>query len=215
MSVSMSAKWMESNGLVMLLPHGYDGVASEHSSCRIERYLQLSDSKETAPDGDGVNLHVVNPTTPAQYYHVLRRQLARNFRKPLVVVAPKTLLRLSAATSTHQDFEPGTMFHNVLGTNCTSLFIAVCGPSHYMQLYYTGDTTVQPEQVRKVIICSGKHYYNLAEERAKRQAYDTAIVRLESLSPFPVQELQAQLAQYGGVQCKFLVVNFHETAFAT
>lgn len=115
---------MESNGLVMLLPHGYDGVASEHSSCRIERYLQLSDSRETAPDGDGVNLHVVNPTTPAQYYHVLRRQLARNFRKPLVVVAPKTLLRLSAATSTHQDFEPGTMFHNVLGT-ILSLFITV------------------------------------------------------------------------------------------
>lgn len=81
-----------------------------------------------------------------------------------------------------------------------------------MQVYYAGDTTVQPEQVRKVIICSGKHYYNLAEERAKRQAYDTAIVRLESLSPFPVQELQAQLAQYGSVQCKFLVVKFHETA---
>ncbi|KAH8407072.1 hypothetical protein KR222_005684 [Zaprionus bogoriensis] len=174
---SGETKWMESNGLVMLLPHGYDGVASEHSSCRIERYLQLCDSKETAPDGDGVNVHVVNPTTPAQYYHVLRRQLARNFRKPLVVVAPKTLLRLSAATSTHEDFQPGTMFHNVIG-----------------------DTTVQPEQVRKVIICSGKHYYSLAEERAKRQAHDTAIVRLESLCPFPVHELQAQLAQYGSVQ---------------
>jgi len=106
---------MDSNALVMLLPHGYDGVASEHSSCRIERFLQLCDSKETTPDGDAVNLHVVNPTTPAQYYHVLRRQLARNFRKPLVVVAPKTLLRLSAATSTHEDFQPGTMFYNVLG----------------------------------------------------------------------------------------------------
>lgn len=106
---------MESNALVMLLPHGYDGAASEHSSCRIERFLQLSDSKETAPDGDAVNVHIVNPTTPAQYYHVLRRQLARNFRKPLVVVAPKTLLRLPAATSTHEDFQPGTLFHNVLG----------------------------------------------------------------------------------------------------
>ncbi|XP_064535952.1 probable 2-oxoglutarate dehydrogenase E1 component DHKTD1 homolog, mitochondrial [Drosophila montana] len=175
--VSGESKWMESNALVMLLPHGYDGAASEHSSCRIERYLQLSDSKETAPDGDSVNVHVVNPTTPAQYYHVLRRQLARNFRKPLVVVAPKTLLRLPAATSTHEDFQPGTLFHNVLG-----------------------DSTVQPEEVRKVIICSGKHYYNLVEERAKRQVQDTAIVRLESLCPFPVQELQAQLAQYGEVQ---------------
>jgi len=106
---------MESNALVMLLPHGYDGAASEHSSCRIERFLQLCDSKETSADGDSVNVHIVNPTTPAQYYHVLRRQLARNFRKPLVVVAPKTLLRLPAATSTHEDFQPGTLFHNVLG----------------------------------------------------------------------------------------------------
>ncbi|KAH8278344.1 hypothetical protein KR018_000038 [Drosophila ironensis] len=175
--VSGETKWMESNAMVMLLPHGYDGAASEHSSCRIERFLQLCDSKETAADGDGVNVHIVNPTTPAQYYHVLRRQLARNFRKPLVVVAPKTLLRLPAATSTHEDFQPGTLFHNVLG-----------------------DTTVKPEQVRKVILCSGKHYYNLAEEREKRQAYDTAIVRLESLCPFPIQELQGQLAQYGNVQ---------------
>ncbi|ALC48035.1 CG1544 [Drosophila busckii] len=175
--VSGETKWMESNALVMLLPHGYDGAASEHSSCRIERFLQLCDSKETTPDGDGVNVHVVNPTTPAQYYHVLRRQLARNFRKPLVIVAPKTLLRLSQATSTHEDFQPGSMFHNVLG-----------------------DTTVQPEQVRKVIICSGKHYYNLLDEREKRQAMDTAIVRLESLCPFPVGELQAQIAQYGNVQ---------------
>ncbi|XP_030369346.1 probable 2-oxoglutarate dehydrogenase E1 component DHKTD1 homolog, mitochondrial [Scaptodrosophila lebanonensis] len=175
--VSGETKWMESNGLVILLPHGYDGAASEHSSCRIERFLQLCDSKETARDGDNVNVHIVNPTTPAQYYHVLRRQLARNFRKPLVVVAPKTLLRLPVATSTHEDFQPGTFFHNVLG-----------------------DTTVQPEQVRKVIICSGKHYYNLAEERAKREVLDTAIIRLESLCPFPQQELQAQLAQYANVQ---------------
>lgn len=109
------AKWMESNGLVILLPHGYDGVASEHSSCRIERFLQLCNSKETAPDGDDVNVHIVNPTTPAQYYHVLRRQQLRNFRKPLVVVAPKTLLRLSAATSRHEEFQPGTYFRNVMG----------------------------------------------------------------------------------------------------
>lgn len=112
-----SAKWMESNGLVVLLPHGYDGVASEHSSCRIERFLQLTDSRETAPDGDDINLHVINPTTPAQYYHALRRQILRNFRKPLIVVGPKVLLRLSDATSSHDDMAPGTHFKNVIGNN--------------------------------------------------------------------------------------------------
>lgn len=106
---------MDSNGLVILLPHGYDGAASEHSSCRLERFLQLTDSKETSADGDDVNVHIVNPTTPAQYYHVLRRQMLRNFKKPLVVVAPKTLLRLSAATSNYLDFEKGKFFQNVLG----------------------------------------------------------------------------------------------------
>lgn len=108
---------MESNGLVVLLPHGYDGVASEHSSCRIERFLQLTDSRETAPDGDDINLHVINPTTPAQYYHALRRQILRNFRKPLIVVGPKVLLRLSDATSSHDDMAPGTHFKNVIGNN--------------------------------------------------------------------------------------------------
>lgn len=116
------AKWMDSNGLVILLPHGYDGAASEHSSCRIERFLQLCDSKETAPDGDNVNVNIVNPTTSAQYFHLLRRQLLRNFRKPLIVIAPKIMLRNTAATSTYVDFQPGTHFHNVLG----ELFLA-CG----------------------------------------------------------------------------------------
>lgn len=106
---------MQSNGMVLLLPHGYDGAASDHSSCRMERFLQLTDSKETSPDSDNVNLQVVNPSTPAQYYHVLRRQMLRDFRKPLIIVAPKILLRLSDATSLHSDFEPGTQFQNIIG----------------------------------------------------------------------------------------------------
>lgn len=164
---------MDSNGLVILLPHGYDGAASEHSSCRIERFLQLCDSKEAEPDSDNVNVQIVNPTTPAQYFHVLRRQMVRNYRKPLIVVAPKILLRLSAATSTFKDFEPGTQFLNVLG-----------------------DTTVQPDAVRRVILCSGKHYYALADERQAKNLQDTAIVRLESLCPFPAYELQKEVEKY-------------------
>uniref|UniRef100_A0A034W3N6 Putative 2-oxoglutarate dehydrogenase E1 component DHKTD1-like protein, mitochondrial n=1 Tax=Bactrocera dorsalis TaxID=27457 RepID=A0A034W3N6_BACDO len=171
--ITGETKWMDSNGLVMLLPHGYDGAASEHSSCRIERFLQLCDSKETAPDGDNVNVNVVNPTTSAQYFHLLRRQLLRNFRKPLVVVAPKIMLRHPAATSRYVDFQPGTHFHNVLG-----------------------DPTVVADQVRKVIVCSGKHFFVLDEERRKRGINDTALIRLESLCPFPAYELQQEIAKY-------------------
>uniref|UniRef100_A0A1A9UWW9 Transketolase-like pyrimidine-binding domain-containing protein n=1 Tax=Glossina austeni TaxID=7395 RepID=A0A1A9UWW9_GLOAU len=171
--ISGETKWMDSNALVMLLPHGYDGAASEHSSCRIERFLQLCDSKETESDGDHVNINIVNPTTPAQYYHVLRRQVLRNFRKPLIVVAPKILLRLPAATSTHVDFQPGTKFQNILP-----------------------DVTVQPSDVQRVILCSGKHYYALADERKAQQINNSAIIRLESLCPFPLLELQEQLAKY-------------------
>ncbi|XP_049533346.1 probable 2-oxoglutarate dehydrogenase E1 component DHKTD1 homolog, mitochondrial [Anopheles darlingi] len=172
--VSGETKWMVCNGLVMLLPHGYDGAASEHSSCRLERFLQMTDSGEAHPDGDDVNLQIVNPSTPAQYYHVLRRQLIRNFRKPLVVVAPKTLLRLSDCVSTHVDFAPGTYFRSVL-------------PDELVQ---------EPKRIRRVVLCSGKHYYTLNQERKSRQLTDVALVRLESLCPFPVQALQDELARY-------------------
>uniref|UniRef100_A0A182N116 Transketolase-like pyrimidine-binding domain-containing protein n=1 Tax=Anopheles dirus TaxID=7168 RepID=A0A182N116_9DIPT len=175
--VSGETKWMLCNGLVMLLPHGYDGAASEHSSCRMERFLQMTDSRETSPDGDAVNLQVVNPSTPAQYFHVLRRQMIRNFRKPLVVVAPKTLLRLSDCVSTHADFAPGTHFQPVLGD-------PECG------------ARVDPKRVRRVVLCSGKHYYTLQAERTARQVTDVALVRLESLCPFPVQAIRDELAQY-------------------
>lgn len=169
----LSAKWMMSNGLVMILPHGYDGMASEHSSCRMERFLQQTDSSETSPDGDDVNLHIINPTTPAQYFHALRRQMIQNFRKPLLIVGPKVLLRLSDATSSHAEFQPGTHFRPVIG-----------------------DATVDPKQVKKVLLCSGKHYYNLNAHRVDKRITDVAIVRVESLCPFPVNEINEELARF-------------------
>lgn len=176
------AKWMMSNGLVMLLPHGYDGAASEHSSCRMERFLQLTDSKECLPDGDDINLQIINPSTPAQYYHALRRQMIRDYRKPLIVIAPKTLLRLSEATSSHNDFQPGSTFLPVIG-----------------------DDIVNPTQVKKVLLCSGKHYYNLNNERLEKKFEDVAIIRVESLCPFPVQEINNELDKYKNAKCKFLL----------
>ncbi|XP_058064040.1 probable 2-oxoglutarate dehydrogenase E1 component DHKTD1 homolog, mitochondrial isoform X2 [Anopheles bellator] len=172
--VSGETKWMVCNGLVMLLPHGYDGAASEHSSCRMERFLQMTDSCESHPDGDDINLQIVNPSTPAQYYHVLRRQMIRNFRKPLVVVAPKTLLRLSECVSTHVDFAPGTHFEPVL----------------------PDALELDPKRVRRVVLCSGKHYYTLHQERKARALSDVALLRLESLCPFPVQSLNNELTKY-------------------
>jgi probable 2-oxoglutarate dehydrogenase E1 component DHKTD1 len=169
---------MRANGLVLLLPHGYDGAASEHSSCRLERFLQMTDSKEADfPDGDNVNMHVINPSTPAQYFHALRRQILRDFRKPLVVVAPKTLLRMSDATSPHTDMAPGTHFKGVLG-----------------------DSLADPKKVKKIVLCSGKHYYTLNSERIQKKIENCAIVRVESLCPFPVFELQTELAKYKNVK---------------
>uniref|UniRef100_A0A336KE13 CSON006636 protein n=1 Tax=Culicoides sonorensis TaxID=179676 RepID=A0A336KE13_CULSO len=170
---SGETKWMIANGLVVLLPHGLDGAASEHSSCRLERFLQMTDSKETAPDGDNVNMHIVNPTTPAQYFHLLRRQIIRDFRKPLIVVAPKTLLRLSAATSNYMEFLPGTGFKPVIP-----------------------DEIAKNTHVNKVIFCSGKHFYNLNDERLKRKDESVAIIRVESLCPFPVHEIQQEIKKY-------------------
>lgn len=185
---SGETKWMTSNGMVILLPHGYDGAASEHSSCRIERFLQLTDSKETKPDGDDINMQIINPTTPAQYYHALRRQMVRNFRKPLVVVAPKTLLRLSDATSPFGDFETGKSFLPVIG-----------------------DKSVNPASVKRVLLCSGKHYYNLNEERVKRSSSDVAIVRVESLCPFPVHELNEELDKYKNAKCNLFSYSIYLT----
>lgn len=112
---SGETKWMLNSGLILLLPHGYDGAGPEHSSCRLERFLQLTDSNENSPDSDDINIQVANPTTPAQYFHLLRRQIIRYFRKPLVVVSPKILLRHPSATSSLEEMAAGTSFKNIIG----------------------------------------------------------------------------------------------------
>ncbi|XP_073248521.1 2-oxoadipate dehydrogenase complex component E1-like [Porites lutea] len=171
------AKWLMQSGLVMLLPHGYDGAGPEHSSCRIERFLQLTDSKEDEVDGDNVNMYIANPTTPAQYFHLLRQQLLRNFRKPLIVVGPKLLIRLPAAVSSLHEMAPGTHFQPVLG-----------------------DSTVNKASVSRVVFCSGKHYYALTKQREATNNMNTAIVRLESLCPFPAEVIRQELQKFPGAK---------------
>ncbi|XP_076441946.1 2-oxoadipate dehydrogenase complex component E1-like [Babylonia areolata] len=166
-------KWLLQSGLVMLLPHGMDGAGPEHSSCRIERFLQMCDSQEDRMDGDNVNMQIVNPTTPAQYFHLLRRQVVRNFRKPLIVASPKLILRLPAAVSSLAEMMPGTGFLPVLS-----------------------DPSVSPASVKKVVFCSGKLFYTLDKERQQRGISDTAIIRVESLCPFPAAELKAEMDKY-------------------
>ncbi|XP_016904834.1 2-oxoadipate dehydrogenase complex component E1 isoform X2 [Apis cerana] len=174
---SGEAKWMLNSGLTILLPHGYDGAGPEHSSCRLERFLQLTDSNEDKPDGDNVNMHVTNPTTPAQYFHLLRRQMLRNFRKPLIIVAPKILLRHTAATSLITDMESHTKFQSVIG-----------------------DEKVEKSKVNKVILVSGKHYYALNHFRESTEQKNVAIIRIESLCPFPIQELLREINKFKYVE---------------
>ena len=156
------AKWLRANGLVMLLPHGYEGQGPEHSSARLERYLQLC-----AED----NLQVVNCTTPANYYHVLRRQMARPFRKPLVIMTPKSLLRHKAAVSRLEDFS---------------------GDSHFMRIL-SDPTPPADKDVKRLVLCSGKVAYDLFEARDKAGDKNTAIVRIEQIYPFPSEALVVRL----------------------
>ncbi|MBI2824960.1 MAG: 2-oxoglutarate dehydrogenase E1 component [Planctomycetia bacterium] len=160
---SAEDKWRRLSGLVMLLPHGLEGAGPEHSSARLERFLSLA-----AED----NVQIVQPTTPAQLFHVLRRQVVRRWRKPLVVMTPKSLLRHPAVTSTLDDLARGT-YQRVLA-----------------------DPQASAEKVRRVLICSGKVYYDLVEKRGKLSRDDVAIVRLEQLYPFPHRELRTALAAY-------------------
>ncbi len=163
---SSESKWLRMSGLVLLLPHGFEGQGPEHSSARPERFLQLS-----AED----NWQVCNLTTPANYFHALRRQVRRPFRKPLVVMTPKSLLRHKLATSTLAAMGPDTNFHRVLGEAA--------------QL-------VADDKVKRVVLCSGKVYYDLLEEREKRNIKDVALVRIEQLYPFPFRTLEKELARY-------------------
>ena len=163
---SGESKWLRMNGLVMLLPHGYEGQGPEHSSARLERYLQLS-----AED----NWQVIVPTTPANYFHALRRQMRRSFRKPLVVMTPKSLLRHKDAVSRLEDFGPGSSFRRILAEV---------------------DSLTDGAKVRRVVLCSGKVYFDLLAERRKRKIDDIAIMRIEQLYPFPFSRLGVRLSQY-------------------
>jgi 2-oxoglutarate dehydrogenase E1 component len=159
-------KWLRMSGLVLLLPHGYEGQGPEHSSARPERYLQLCAER---------NMYVCNLTTPANYFHALRRQLHRNFRKPLVLFTPKSLLRHKLAVSPLADLAEGSKF----------LFVI---PEI--------DAVAPAETVRRVVICTGKVYYDLLAERRAKETNDVAIVRLEQMYPFPEKTLSRVLAPY-------------------
>ena len=154
----------------MLLPHGYEGQGPEHSSARLERYLQ-----SCADD----NMQVVNLTTPANYFHALRRQLHRNFRKPLIVMTPKSLLRHKLAVSKLSEMGPGTTFH---------------------RLFWDDNTKLVDKKIKRVVLCSGKVYYDLFEEREKREIDDVYIMRVEQLFPFPEKALNNELSRFPGAE---------------
>ena len=156
-------KWKLQNGLVVLLPHGYEGQGAEHSSARMERYLQMC----------GIdNMTLADCTTPANFYHLLRRQMKRTYRKPLVVFTPKSLLRHPEAVSSIKDLTEGT-FQEVID-----------------------DATTTPQNIKKVVFCTGKFYYDLVAERRRLEREDVALVRLEQLFPLQEEQLQAVVDRY-------------------
>ncbi len=162
-------KWQRLCGLTMLLPHGFEGQGPEHSSARLERYLQLCAEH---------NIQVCVPTTPAQIFHLLRRQVVRPLRKPLVVMSPKSLLRHKQATSTLEELAEGTMFKPVIA-----------------------ETDQQdPSKVKRVVLCSGKVYYDLYNRRAELEKDDVAIIRIEQLYPFPEKDLARALGEYTNLE---------------
>ncbi|MCS7206157.1 MAG: 2-oxoglutarate dehydrogenase E1 component [Leptospiraceae bacterium] len=166
---SSEAKWERMSGITMFLPHGYEGQGPEHSSARLERYLQLCSQH---------NIQVIYPTLPSQIFHLLRRQMKRNYRKPLIVMTPKSLLRHPEAVSEISDFTNGK-------------FIEVIDET---------DPEIQPEKVTKLLFCTGKIYYELREARRKHQKNHIAIVRIEQLYPFPFDQIKQILQKYSNVQ---------------
>ncbi|MEX2127760.1 MAG: 2-oxoglutarate dehydrogenase E1 component, partial [Xanthobacteraceae bacterium] len=167
-------KWLRMSGLVLLLPHGYEGQGPEHSSARLERFLQMCGED---------NIQVANCTTPANYFHVLRRQLRRDIRKPLILMTPKSLLRHKRVTSKLSELGPETSFHRVLWDDA--------------QLHPNGGIKLAPdEKIRRVVLCSGKVYYDLYEEREKRGLDDIYLMRVEQLYPFPLKALVTELSRF-------------------
>ncbi|AQX19019.1 MULTISPECIES: 2-oxoglutarate dehydrogenase E1 component [unclassified Bartonella] len=171
---SAERKWLRMSGLVCLLPHGFEGQGPEHSSARLERFLQLC-----AED----NMQVANCTTPANYFHILRRQIRRDFRKPLILMTPKSLLRHKRAVSFLSEMGPGTNFHRLL------LDDAECLKSSVIKLQ-------KDSKIRRVVLCTGKAYYDLYEEREKRGIDNVYLLRVEQLYPFPAKALVDVLSRF-------------------
>jgi 2-oxoglutarate dehydrogenase E1 component len=167
-------KWLRMSGLVCLLPHGYEGQGPEHSSARLERFLQMC-----AED----NMQVANCTTPANYFHILRRQLKREIRKPLILMTPKSLLRHKRAVSRLDELANGTSFHRLLWDDAQ---------------YLKGEKIelAPDDKIRRVVLCSGKVYYDLYDEREKRGSNDIYILRVEQLYPFPTKALITELSRF-------------------
>jgi 2-oxoglutarate dehydrogenase E1 component len=166
-------KWLRMSGLVCLLPHGYEGQGPEHSSARLERYLQLC-----AED----NMQVAYCSTPANYFHILRRQMKREFRKPLILMTPKSLLRNKRCVSTLDEFADDSTFHRILWDD--------------VQRGVESVKLVEDKKIRRVVLCTGKVYYDLFEEREKRGIDDVYLMRVEQLYPFPLKALATELARF-------------------
>jgi 2-oxoglutarate dehydrogenase E1 component len=167
-------KWLRMSGLVCMLPHGYEGQGPEHSSARLERFLQMC-----AED----NMQIVYATTPANFFHVLRRQLHREIRKPLILMTPKSLLRHKRAVSRLDELGADTTFHRILYDDAVML------PDEKIKL-------VPDDQIRRIVLCSGKVYYDLYEEREKREINDIYLMRVEQLYPVPLKALVHELGRF-------------------
>jgi 2-oxoglutarate dehydrogenase E1 component len=176
---SGESKWGRASGLVMLLPHGYEGQGPEHSSARLERFLQLC---------AGENIQVVNCTTPSNYFHVLRRQMHRKFRKPLIIMTPKSLLRHKKCVSNISEFSLKSTFHRVLEDD------------FYSEAKNLLDVKKKDSKIKKVVMCSGKIYYDLIEAREKLKNNKVTFIRIEQLYPFPVKTLANILKRYKKAQ---------------
>ena len=167
-------KWLRMSGLVCLLPHGYEGQGPEHSSARLERFLQMC-----AED----NMQIANCSTPANYFHILRRQLKREFRKPLILMTPKSLLRHKRAVSRLDEMAEGTSFHRILWDDAQ---------------YLKGEKIklAKDSKIRRVVLCTGKVYFDLYEDREKRGIDDVYLLRVEQLYPFPLKALVNELSRF-------------------
>lgn len=186
-------KWMRQSGLVCLLPHGYDGGGAEHSSCRLERFLQQVDedphyipsmTRDERMQIQRSNWQVVNCSTPANFFHCLRRQIHRDFRKPLIVASPKNMLRNKACVSTLEEMGPGTEFKRLIPETDPEI-------------------SQNPDQVKTLVFCSGQIYYQLLEERTARNRKDVALVRLEQIAPFAFDRIARNAAHYENAEIVF------------